>query len=173
MKKPAQVIHPIRSQRNSIPPPISKRDTIPKPSLTGSNHMVFSFELLDFHHPLYNCNGMCDKGIMNCFEKLQAYSACTVNELFARKGGTIRLHPIRKDDVDEWPPFFLNNSHLEDVFYQIAFGTSKGRAHGILIENIFYIIWLDPHHFLYHDKRYGPKKGFTPLCKCQYKNVHF
>nr|DAI12911.1 MAG TPA: hypothetical protein [Caudoviricetes sp.] len=141
--------------------------TIPKQVISGKNKIVFSFEHLDFSNPYYNCNGMCDKGIKNCFEKLKAYSAFTIEELFSNKGNnTIRFHDIKKEDVTDWPKYLERNEQLEDSFYQISFGMSKGRAHGVIIENIFYVIWLDPHHFLYHNKRFGIKRPFEELESC-------
>lgn len=142
-------------------------NVIPKKKKIEESKLLFSFELLDFSVEYYNCNGMCDKGIKNCFEKLRDYSRFTVDEIHAGRGGdTIRFHQIRKADVNEWPNYLENNEELEESFYQISFGRSNGRAHGIIIENKFYIIWLDPHHYLYHDSRYGPKQGFTELENC-------
>lgn len=140
-------------------------NVIPKKRRIEESKLLFSFELLDFSVEYYNCNGMCDKGIKNCFEKLRDYSRLTVDEIHAGQG-TIRFHQIRKEDVKEWPAYLEHNEQLEESFYQISFGSSKGRAHGIIIENKFYIIWLDPHHYLYHDSRYGPRKGFKELERC-------
>ena len=140
---------------------------IPKQVTGGNSKIVFSFEHLDFTNPYYNCNGMCDKGIKNCFEKLKAYSSFTIEDLFSNKGNnTIRFHGIKKEEVTDWPEYLEHNEQLEDSFYQISFGMSKGRAHGVIIENIFYVIWLDPHHFLYHNKRFGTKRAFEELESC-------
>jgi hypothetical protein len=146
---------------------VSISGVFPKSKKVERHNMLFSFELLDFSVSYYNCNGMCDKGIKNCFEKLRDYSGYTVDELHAGRGGeTIRFHFIKRSDVDEWPEYFTHNQELEDSFYQISFGKSKGRAHGVLIGNVFYIIWLDPHHFLYHNRRYGIKRAFRELEDC-------
>lgn len=140
---------------------------IPKQVTGGNSKIVFSFEHLDFNNPYYNCNGMCDKGIKNCFEKLREYCKFTVDQIHAGLGGrAIRFHNINQDDVDEWPEYISRNEQLANSFYQISFGKTKGRAHGVIIENIFYIIWLDPHHFLYHNKSYGPKIPFRPIDSC-------
>ena len=142
-------------------------NVIPKKERIESQKLLFSFELLDFSIEYYNCNGMCDKGIKNCFEKLREYCKFTVEQIHAGLGGrSIRFHNINQDDVDEWPEYISRNEQLANSFYQISFGKTKGRAHGVIIENIFYIIWLDPHHFLYHNKRYGPKIPFRPLDSC-------
>lgn len=146
---------------------ISISGVVPKAGKVERQNLSFSFELLDFSVSYYNCNGMCDKGIKNCFEKLRDYSCYTVDELHAGRGGdTIRFHFIEKSAVDEWPEYFTHNNELEDSFYQISFGKSKGRAHGVIIGNVFYIIWLDPHHFLYHDRRHGLKRAFKDLEDC-------
>ena len=153
---------------NKIPKSKKKiKSSLPKKTRVASSKMLFSFELLDFSNEYYNCNGMCDKGIKNCFEKMKAYCQYTIDEIYSGRGGdVIRFHPIRKGEVSEWPTYFRDNEELEESFYQISFGKSKGRAHGIIIDNIFYVIWLDPHHFLYHNKKYGPKRAFTEVEDC-------
>jgi len=132
-----------------------------------NSKLLFSFELLDFSNAYYNCNGMCDKGIKNCFEKLRDYSKFTINELYSNKGNSsLRFHLINKEEVDDWPECLKQNKQLEDSFFQISFGKSRGRVHGVLIDNVFYVIWLDPQHFLYHDKKFGSKRPFTNLENC-------
>lgn len=155
----------------TIPKPgerIHNKSSIPvKGNLYQESKLLFSFELLDFSMPYYNCSGMCDKGIKNCFEKLREYSRVTINELYSNRGNKgIRFHTINKKDVKDWPQYLAKNEELEDSFYQISFGKSKGRAHGVLIDNVFYLIWLDPHHYLYHDERFGPKHCFKDLETC-------
>lgn len=146
---------------------LASSGSIPAPKINRGSHLLFSFQLLDFSNPYYNCNGLCDKGIKNCFERLRAYSALTVNDIFSNRGSSsIRFHPIEKHKVDEWPEYLVAHEEHEDAFYQISFGKSKGRAHGLLIDNVFYIIWLDPHHYLYHNKAFGPKKAYDDLEDC-------
>lgn len=161
MKKTIKKLAPIQ------PPTFQQGKSIPKPKINRNEKLLFSFRLLDFSLPYYNCNGMCDKGIKNCFEKLKLYSNFSVNEIRSGKGGsTLKFHNHEKDKVDDWPKYLVENEELEESFFQIGFGLSKGRAHGILIDNVFYVIWLDPHHYLYHDARYGPKKAYAGLEDC-------
>lgn len=44
--------------------------------------------------------------------------------------------------------------------------TSKGGVHGAVSDNIFYIIWFDPHHNLYPDKNHGGLKRIIPPSTC-------
>lgn len=161
MKKTAKKLTPIQ------PPIFQQGESIPNPKINRDEKLLFSFQLLDFSSSYYNCNGMCDKGIKNCFEKLKSYSGFTVNEIMSGKGGsTLRFHSHKKEKADDWPEYLVKNEELEESFYQIGFGLNKGRAHGILIDNVFYVIWLDPHHYLYPDERYGPKKAYPVLENC-------
>lgn len=127
--------------------------------------ILFSFSLLDLDNPYYNLNGMCDKGLKNCLEKLRLFSENTVQELFSSYNSTLRFHKHDKSKVDDWPDC-LSAEDAEDSFYQIRFGTSKGGVHGVLIGRIFYIIWFDPNHWLYHNKRYGPKREMKKPGDC-------
>lgn len=95
-------------------------------------------------------------------EKLKAYSEKSVTEIISNPTGTIRFHNHAKGHPAFKPPYDLS----EDDFYQIRFGTSKGGIHGVLIGNIFYVIWLDPQHNMYPDERYGGLRKIIPPMTC-------
>lgn len=67
----------------------------------------------------------------------------------------------------------FDDAFLEQVeCRQARISTSQGGIHGFIIGNRFYVVWLDPHHNLYPDERYGGLKIFTPpeTC-CSYRDV--
>jgi hypothetical protein len=160
-----------KEKRKNLPrldiPSKPNMDSIVVKQIDSSEKLLFSFSLLECDNDYYNFNGMCDKGFKNCVLKLSEYSKMNTSELLNKGArGTIRLHLIRKEDVDDWPTYFRDNEQVEDSFYQISFGASKGRAHGLLIDNVFYIIWFDPHHYLYHNSRFGPKVKLHNVGDC-------
>lgn len=128
----------------------------------SKEHLVFSFESLDFSNEYFNLDGTCINWTFTMFQKLKIYSEKTPSELLANPRGTIRFHNHEKGNAEFKPPYDLDRSD----FYQLRFGTSKGGIHGVLVENIFYIIWIDPQHNMYPDEKYGGLKIITPPMTC-------
>ena len=61
------------------------------------------------------------------------------------------LHPVDWRNANVAPP--LNSEQLE--YWQFRINKSRGRIIGFKIDNIFYIVWLDPHHNLSDSEGYG------------------
>ena len=38
---------------------------------------------------------------------------------------------------------------------------SSGRVIGVIINNVFYVVWLDPHHNLIDSEGYGTVKKYS------------
>ncbi|MFP5528723.1 hypothetical protein ACLGL1_09725, partial [Peptococcus simiae] len=47
-------------------------------------------------------------------------------------------------------------------FWQFRINKSKGRIIGFIVEGIFYVVWLDPHHNLTDSAGYGGVIKYTP-----------
>lgn len=142
--------------------PIS-REEIDNFEKSKNEKIIFSFRLLELTHRYFNLGGTCIKWFNNVFAKLQDISSITKNELLFEKKDIFRPHPIKWEDVDQKFPF----SGLEQLeCRQISFGKGLGRMHGIMIGNVFYIVWLDPHHNLYPCQQYGGRKEYKPGETC-------
>jgi hypothetical protein len=63
---------------------------------------------------------------------------------------SLRCHPIDWDDTTETCFGLVNEEQLVSQPYQFQLSSNEyGRVHGFFIENVFYIVWLDPDHLLY------------------------
>jgi hypothetical protein len=64
---------------------------------------------------------------------------------------SLRYHPIKWRETTEPNGFGIpNEKELVTVPYQFSLSTNEhGRVHGFFIEDMFYIVWLDPNHNLY------------------------
>lgn len=82
------------------------------------------------------------------------------------KGGPLKkLKSVLKEiglDVDK-----VFQQESEENYYEVSFGKANGRIFGYLINNIYYVLLMDPNHLIYkctekggnHDllyKRYDP-----------------
>ena len=56
-------------------------------------------------------------------------------------------------------------------YWQFRINKSRGRIIGFLIDRVFYIVWLDPHHNLTNSEGYGKeayyKEGFSDYEKLE------
>lgn len=96
----------------------------------------------------------CDSNYFSkLLERLRAISLMNIKELRSVQANpdSIRFHRLefRTDRRLKEKTFGLGDDK-DDEAYQFEISAKKhGRIHGFLIENIFFIVWLDPKHELY------------------------
>ena len=87
---------------------------------------------------------------LTLLERLKNFSTWTVQELLRNRSSAIRCHSIEWSDTTEDGFDLPNEEQLVDPPDQLSISTSgHGRIHGFFIDDIFYIVWLDPKHLLY------------------------
>ena len=140
--------------KKRIPKPsLTKNTLIPKPNINASitnDKVVFSFTLLQWTK-YFNLSGTCPNWSFDLFNMLRDISKISKIELINGKYKTYRVH----NHENAHPPDPLPKDIALKDCYQIRISTSKGGIHGIFSDNTFYIIWLDPLHNMYPDKRFG------------------
>ena len=131
----------------------------------NSDTVLFSFESVD-RNEYFNLDGTCSNWAADLFETMQKVSGIRMAEIYAGKysGKTspFRIHQHEKADAPCKVPASVS---LNDM-WQIRISRSKGGIHGVFWENVFYVIWLDPHHNLYPDKNHGGLKKIVPPSTC-------
>ncbi|WP_312373021.1 hypothetical protein [Lachnoclostridium sp.] len=147
-------------ENKSLPAEKEKFKTIKEKN--RSTHIMFSFESIDLSHEYFNLDGTCINWTLTMMESLRDISNKDRNEIVSRSVGKIRFHNHESNKAQFKPPYNLDDSE----FYQIRFGKSKGGIHGVLVENIFYVIWLDPQHNMYPIDKYGGLKKIIPPSTC-------
>jgi hypothetical protein len=77
-------------------------------------------------------------------------SSWTFQELIRNRSSALRCHPIDWDDTTEECFGFPKEEEIVSIPYQFSLSSNEhGRVHGFFINEIFYIVWLDPDHNLY------------------------
>lgn len=129
----------------------------------------FSFELLDLNHELFNLGGTCSSWANDYHYTISEISKISRTDLYSGKyDKRFRPHDFEWDKLDHRFPFG-DLDYLECC--QISIGKSKGRIHGFFVDHVFYPVWLDPHHNLYPDQKYGGIKRFrVPETCCAYRD---
>jgi hypothetical protein len=121
----------------------------PKPSLSIS----FSFKYFQGDHNKFSGNSQAISYWLTLLDRLKALSSLTAQELLVNRSSSLRCHPIRWADTGENGFGIPNEEQLVDTPYQFSLSSNEyGRVHGFFIDEIFYIVWLDPDHQLYPRK---------------------
>lgn len=144
-----------------------------------SRNVVFSLES-------FKCTSINNKIFNNKFSNIEEYAKwslyfisylskySTMKSIDIKTAGKAgRCHTVKDNELKKLKGvlqklgYNLNEQIEEYDYYQISVGTSNGRVYGYFIDNIFYILLLDPHHLIYEDKKHGAKhclqnKKFDP-----------
>ena len=129
----------------------------------NENQVVFSWKFFDRKHEYFNCGSVEAEWYLSVFDVLQQISEMTYIEFRQQKSRRFRVHP--HDWKDTTAKFDLNGTLLEQLeedraCIQFSISQAKGRVHGFMIDNIFYIVWLDRYHNLYPDENHGGLKTY-------------
>lgn len=124
-------------------------------NIIDEKKFLFSFTLFDRDHKLFNLGDESTKdgavpggwflSLFDCFE-----CVCDM-KIYDLKGSSYDLHPVDWEFANTSPPTGLEQYELQ----QFRINKSKGRIVGFYIGNVFYVVWLDPHHNLTDSEGYG------------------
>lgn len=110
----------------------------------------FSFKYYQDGHDKFSCNEKTAVYWLTLINRLKALSSLSNQELLVNRSSAIRCHPIKWEDTSETGFGLPNEEQLIDTPYQFSLSSNEyGRVHGFFINEVFYIVWLDPDHLLY------------------------
>jgi hypothetical protein len=135
------------------PKPIAGSKNIPPaPELNENAEIRFSFRYLDIHSNAKFTLSHCDENYLEkLLLRLKDINSATLKEFRQFNRAEMRNHLIVFSDTSEPNGFTCLNGQLrakEAWQFQITKST-HGRVHGLLINETFFIVWLDPCHKLY------------------------
>lgn len=127
--------------------------------------LVFSLKFFDRDHEAFNLGNTKESWFIGLLDALKEVSGITRNQL------VVELRQHYEAHGHDWSKlnykYSFNDEFLEQVeCLQFSLAKSKGRVHGFIIGNRFYIVWLDPHHNLYPDEKHGGRKIFDKAMNC-------
>lgn len=129
-------------------------------------HIVISYRYLETNNSKYNLDLISDNRLFiqynNEFnKKMQEYAQHEDFKKYIRENGRYRdrnhIHFIDWKDNRIKESCFTNlqqdlMEQIKDDCWQLGINNQGFRIHGFFIDNVFYIVWLDPMHNLYHRK---------------------
>lgn len=148
--------------RISTPP----SDLIKPTKIDNEKKLKFSFVNLDLNNKKYSMNAIDDnkqkvRFYNNLITKLQEYSSFENFRRHINNDGNYRdqnhIHPIDWNDnqIREHGFTNLKNDEMEQIkddCWQLGVNSTTFRIHGYFVEDVFYVVWLDPLHSLYYSK---------------------
>lgn len=136
---------------------LKRRRGIPeaKPLETDQLPIRFSFKHLDLENEKFN-HAKCDREYFrSLFQVLQRFSSWEVGD-FTDQNNNEHRHHIHFPETTE-PNGFTHIQDPEQLGYAVGWQFSpvpddpgcRWRVHGILIDDTFFVVWLDMQHLLY------------------------
>ena len=118
---------------------------------TDDPSIQFSFKLLDLHgNPKFGLHRCEDGYLEKLLERFRDVNRMRVREFRSSYASAIRNHRIDFAETSEPNGFDVNEQLRGEEFWQFEITSNEhGRVHGILIGEVFHVIWLDPCHKLY------------------------
>jgi hypothetical protein len=128
----------------------TSKSSIQLTKLKPTQGISFSFKYYQDDHSKFSCSEKEVIYWLTLLDRLKALSSFSAKELLVNRSSSLRCHPIKWTDTSESEFGLLNEEQLVDTPYQFSLSSNEhGRVHGFFIEEIFYIVWLDPDHRLY------------------------
>ncbi len=125
---------------------------IPAPTIAQDDDRLleFSFKYLDVTNEKFSLARCTPQFLTALIESIQTYSNSTVAQ-FVDQNNLDHRH-ITNFSLTTEPEGFstLDEDQLSyhDAWQFGPVRRERGRVHGMLIENVFHIVWLDPDHLL-------------------------
>lgn len=126
---------------------------------------TFSFELFDRRHELFNLGSVNSNTLNSAWyiDLLDCFKSVNSKTYAELKQSSHDLHGIDWKNTNAKCPY-----GEQFDYYQFRINKSKGRVIGTIIDDVFYVIWLDPHHNLTNSEGYGKEK-YYPVPKSEYE----
>jgi len=127
--------------------------------------IVFSFELLDRNHKYFNLGGMkkvCDGWLIELIDTFKEISSLKWIEF--KKIKKFQVHPYTNNENFKFE--FDDKTMVQYDAFQIRIDQSKGRIHGFIVGNRYYVYWLDPNHNMNDSPHHQKASTFPPAKSC-------
>jgi hypothetical protein len=141
--------------QNKIRPSILKDVPSIRALELTNKHTRFSFKHLDLAHTAFTVTHRDSDYFCCVLGQLKELSRFPAAELRANHSKAVRCHPITWKETSQPGGFTHLNKQLRDIDawqFQIEKNT-YGRIHGLFLDDVFFVIWLDPEHKLYPQKK--------------------
>lgn len=125
----------------------------PRPVHGDGNRLLrFSFQYLDTTHPAFDVRDREAAYFHQLLARLRELSGIGLAEFLSMRSSSLRIHRIdfERDRVSVKGFGLHDILRADDRPWQFSLSANEhGRVHGFLVDDTFFIRWLDPDHKLY------------------------
>ena len=113
--------------------------------------LLFSFKYFDDSDPELCPSVFHESYTHALMQRLKDLSSWTIQEFITKRHKSIRNHSHNWSETIRPKGFTHLNEQLQNYpGWQFVISANKhGRVHGIIIDHVFYVVWLDQNHKLY------------------------
>jgi len=111
--------------------------------------IIFSFSYVDFENKNFQMPENRPEYFAEVISRFREICRLTLNQFRVECAKGLHCHAIRWSTATEkgFKNISLELQEAEDFQFSIS-KVKYGRIHGVLLDNIFYIVWFDPDHKL-------------------------
>ena len=149
------------------------KKTLPTVQCKSKNNVLFSYKYFKCASLKNNEFNNCFKNILDyaqwitfCLERISYISTMSIGELY-NSGSVVRFHHVKDESLAKLKEVLKElNLNVDDIFsqdesqsyYELSLGAGNWRIFGYLIENMYFILLLDPNHLIYPNVSKGAKQ---------------
>lgn len=115
--------------------------------------ITFSFQYHDSKHDVFSLREMDIEYVYKILDRFKNLAEYTAGNLIGNGSRSLRCHPIRWEDTTQSGFGSISKELYDGCAYQIQISQGEGRIHGFFIGSVFYVVWFDPNHMLYKQKK--------------------
>ena len=110
----------------------------------------FSFKYLQTGHRKFCYRERPVSYFLKLLDRFQEVSQLTIKQIRTTHRVGLRCHSHIWSDTTEKNGFGLKGELSDSEGWQFQLSSNEhGRVHGFFIDNVFFVVWLDPEHKLY------------------------
>lgn len=170
----------IKKKQDIFSIPVTSPRNINTKSIPVGEMVDRNLKTIIFSYKYFSCSCLKNKIFNNCFkniddyaiwitlcvERITKFSTMNIGDLIGA-GTSARFHPVEDIHLNKLREILSSiNANINIMFpqnesndfYELSFGTSSGRMFGYLIENIYYVLLMDPNHLVYQYADKGAKQ---------------
>jgi hypothetical protein len=133
-----------------ITPSNLKHDTAIRAIPPKTAHVSLSFKYLQDNHAKFSFGNKEAPYFVKLLERLKNVCGLSWQEMRTTHRDPLRCHPHDWNVTTEPRGFGLTGQLADCQGWQFQISSNKyGSVHGFCIDEIFYVVWLDPDHKLY------------------------
>jgi hypothetical protein len=132
--------------------PLAQQGRIPRQEPPHDDDIRLRFSFRHFYITQKFSPDRCPNGYIHKFlERFRDLSHLTVKEFRTNRNATFHIKRIYWEASSEQMGFAnLNEQFRSEEAWEFEITRNEhGRVHGLLMEDTFYIIWIDPEHLLF------------------------